>query len=90
MNPSGFSVDAHGSCSRRRIGPAPSYSLAIVISIPAIFVAEGPHELDGNRNINRNDSDPTVHAEAPALREEGAAIGNHRLEDCRLFATIEP
>jgi len=46
--------------------------------------------LNGNRNINRNDSDPTVHAEVLARREEGAAIGNHRLEDCRLFATIEP
>jgi tRNA(adenine34) deaminase len=88
MNPSGFSVDALGSCARRRIGPAPSSSLAIVISIPAIFVAEDHHELDWNRNIN--DSDSTAHAEVLALREEGAAIGKHRLEDCKLFATIEP
>jgi tRNA(adenine34) deaminase len=42
----------------------------------------------GNRNLS--DSDPTAHAEIIALREAGAALGNHRLEDCELFATIEP
>src|SRR5204862_179591 len=44
------------------------------------------------RGFNRNflDSDPTAHAEVVALREAGAAIGNHRLSDCELFATIEP
>jgi tRNA(adenine34) deaminase len=41
-----------------------------------------------NRNIG--DSDPTAHAEIVALREAGAAIGNHRLEECELFTTIEP
>ena len=32
----------------------------------------------------------TAHAEIVALREAGATVGNHRLEDCELFATIEP
>ncbi|MGA9980861.1 MAG: tRNA adenosine(34) deaminase TadA [Candidatus Sulfotelmatobacter sp.] len=41
-----------------------------------------------NRNIT--DSDPTAHAEVIALRDAGAAIGNHRLGDCDLFTTIEP
>jgi tRNA(adenine34) deaminase len=41
-----------------------------------------------NRNIA--DADPTAHAEVIALREAGAAIGNHRLERCELFVTIEP
>lgn len=41
-----------------------------------------------NRNIS--DTDPTAHAEIIALREAGAAVGNHRLGDCELFATIEP
>ncbi len=41
-----------------------------------------------NRNIS--DSDPTAHAEIIALREAGARVGNHRLEECELFATIEP
>jgi tRNA(adenine34) deaminase len=42
----------------------------------------------GNRNLT--DCDPTAHAEIIALREASAALGNHRLEDCELFATIEP
>ncbi len=42
----------------------------------------------GNRNLT--DCDPSAHAEIVALREAGAALGNHRLEDCELFATIEP
>ncbi len=41
-----------------------------------------------NRNISA--CDPTAHAEILALREAGATVGNHRLEDCDLFATIEP
>jgi tRNA(adenine34) deaminase len=41
-----------------------------------------------NRNIT--DADPAAHAEVIALREAGASVGNHRLEDCELFVTIEP
>lgn len=41
-----------------------------------------------NRNITG--FDPTAHAEMMALREAGAAVGNHRLGDCDLFVTIEP
>jgi tRNA(adenine34) deaminase len=42
----------------------------------------------GNRNIT--DRDPTAHAEIIALREAGTIIGNHRLIECELYATIEP
>ena len=41
-------------------------------------------------NQNITGCDPTGHAEVIALREAGAAVGNHRLEDCELFVTIEP
>ena len=41
-------------------------------------------------NQNITNSDPTAHAEIIALREAGATVGNHRLGDCELFATIEP
>ena len=41
-----------------------------------------------NRNIT--DADPTAHAEIVALRQAAAHLGNHRLGDCELFATIEP
>jgi tRNA(adenine34) deaminase len=59
------------------------------VPVGAIVVCNGRIVGRGwNRNIT--DSDPTAHAEIVALREAGAAIGNHRLEECDLFATIEP
>ena len=42
----------------------------------------------GNRNLT--DFDPTAHAEIVALRAAGQAVGNHRLEGCEMFVTIEP
>jgi tRNA(adenine34) deaminase len=59
------------------------------VPIGAVVVHDGKVVGRGwNRNIA--DSDPTAHAEIIALREAGAAVGNHRLSDCDLFATIEP
>lgn len=59
------------------------------VPVGAVVVHEG--KIIG-RGFNRNlgDSDPTAHAEVVALREAGAAIGNHRLPGCDLFVTIEP
>jgi len=59
------------------------------VPVGAVVVRNG--EIIG-RGWNRNiaDSDPTAHAEIVALREAGASVGNHRLEGCELFATIEP
>ncbi len=59
------------------------------VPVGAIVVCSGKIIGRGsNRNIG--DSDPTAHAEIVALREAGAALGNHRLEGCELFVTIEP
>ncbi len=41
-------------------------------------------------NRNLTDNDPTAHAEIVSLRDAGVNVGNHRLGDCELFATIEP
>jgi len=59
------------------------------VPVGAVVVYKG--QIVG-RGFNRNiaDHDPTAHAEIIALREAGATIGNHRLGDCDLFATIEP
>jgi tRNA(adenine34) deaminase len=59
------------------------------VPIGAVVVCDGRIVGRGwNRNIT--DSDPTAHAEVLALREAGAALGNYRLGECELFATIEP
>ena len=59
------------------------------VPVGAIVVIEGRVIGRGwNRNIA--DSDPAAHAEILALREAAATVGNHRLGDCDLFATIEP
>jgi len=59
------------------------------VPVGAIVVCNGKIVGRGwNRNLTQ--SDPTAHAEIVALREAGASIGNHRLEDCELFVTIEP
>ena len=59
------------------------------VPVGAIVVCDGRIVGRGwNRNIA--DSDPSAHAEVIALRQAGANIGNHRLGDSELFATIEP
>ena len=59
------------------------------VPVGAIVVCDG-RVVGRGWNRNLTDSDPTAHAEIVALREAGKAIGNHRLGDCELFATIEP
>jgi tRNA(adenine34) deaminase len=59
------------------------------VPVGAVVVCDGRIVGRGwNRNLT--DSDPTAHAEIVALRQAGAAVGNHRLGGCELFATIEP
>src|SRR5204862_3753907 len=59
------------------------------VPVGAIVVNAGKIVGRGwNRNLT--DVDPTANAEILALREAGARVGNHRLGDCELFATIEP
>lgn len=59
------------------------------VPVGAVIVLAGKIVGRGwNRNIS--DCDPTAHAEIVALREAGTTVGNHRLEDCDLFVTIEP
>jgi tRNA(adenine34) deaminase len=59
------------------------------VPVGAVVVSGGQIVGRGwNRNIA--DCDPSAHAEILALREAGAAVGNHRLGHCELFVTIEP
>lgn len=53
-------------------------------------VVHGGRVVARGWNRNLTDNDPTAHAEIVALREAGRQLGNYRLADCELFATIEP
>ena len=59
------------------------------VPVGAVVVCGG--QIVG-RGFNRNllDEDPTAHAEIVALRKAARKIGNHRLLQCELYATIEP
>jgi tRNA(adenine34) deaminase len=59
------------------------------VPVGAVVVCDG-RIVGHGWNLNISSSDPTAHAEVIALREAGATVGNHRLEDCELFVTIEP
>ena len=59
------------------------------VPVGAVVVCAG-RIIGRGWNRNLTNSDPTAHAEIVALREAGANLGNHRLGDCELFATIEP
>src|SRR5512133_1336387 len=59
------------------------------VPVGAVIVCDGKIVgRSGNRNLA--DNDPTGHAEILALRQAGAAVGNHRLLDCDIYVTIEP
>jgi tRNA(adenine34) deaminase len=59
------------------------------VPIGAVVVHENKIIGRGQNRVLR-DSDPTAHAEIVALREAGRALSNYRLEDCTLYATLEP
>ncbi len=59
------------------------------VPVGAVVVLDGK-AVGWGWNRNLADRDPTAHAEVVALRQAGAAVGNHRLGDCELFVTIEP
>jgi len=59
------------------------------VPVGAVVVCAG-RVVGRGWNRNLTDCYPTAHAEIVALREAGRNVGNHRLGDCELFATIEP
>jgi tRNA(adenine34) deaminase len=59
------------------------------VPVGAVIVRDG--EIVGvGHNRTLLESDPTAHAEVVALRQAAVRLGNHRLGDCVMFATIEP
>ena len=59
------------------------------VPVGAIVVRDGRIVGRGG-NAPIVESDPTAHAEIAALRDAARTLGNYRLPDCTLYATLEP
>jgi tRNA(adenine34) deaminase len=59
------------------------------VPIGAVVVRES-RMIGRGRNRRERLADPTHHAEIEALREAAREVGNWRLEDATLYATLEP
>ncbi len=59
------------------------------VPVGAIIVSDGEVLVRAQNRVLR-DSDPTAHAEVVALRAAGKTLGNHRLNGCTLYVTLEP
>lgn len=60
------------------------------VPVGACVVAGDGRLLAQAGNRTRLDCDPTAHAEIIALREAARVVGNYRLTDAVMYATIEP
>ena len=59
------------------------------VPVGALIVRDGAILGKGwNQNIGLND--PSAHAEIIAMREAGVKAGNHRLQGCTIYVTLEP
>lgn len=85
--PIAMSHDEHWM--RRALDEARAAERSGEVPVGAVVVRGG--ELIGaGQNRNLRDNDPSAHAEIVALRSAGLALGNHRLEHCEIYVTIEP
>ncbi|MDT8339917.1 MAG: tRNA adenosine(34) deaminase TadA [Longimicrobiales bacterium] len=59
------------------------------VPVGAVLVREGCLVAEGH-NRTFLDRDPTAHAESVVLRAAAHGQGDHRLEGCTLYVTLEP
>lgn len=60
------------------------------VPIAALVVSADGRLLSVGVNRSVVDHDPSAHAEVVALRAAAKALGNHRLDGCTLYVTLEP
>lgn len=68
---------------------ADAAELAGEVPVGAVVVRDGALVGEG-RNGPVAGHDPTAHAELVAVRDAAARLGNYRLNDCRVYVTLEP
>jgi tRNA(adenine34) deaminase len=74
---------------RAAIAEAQAAEASGEVPVGAVVVHDNQIIGRGQNRVLR-DNDPTAHAEIVALREAGLHLRNYRLEDCTLYATLEP
>jgi tRNA(adenine34) deaminase len=79
----------HEAFMREAVALAREAEAAGEVPVGAV-VAIGSEILGRGRNSAVGMHDPTAHAEMLALRAAAAAIGNYRLENATVYATLEP
>jgi len=79
----------HESYMRQALALAREAQAAGEAPVGAVVVVDGRVAGRG-RNAPVGTHDPTAHAEILALREAAGAIGNYRLEQATVYATLEP
>ncbi|MCX7555376.1 tRNA adenosine(34) deaminase TadA [Xanthomonadaceae bacterium JHOS43] len=60
------------------------------IPVGAVLVGRDGGLVATGSNRTIVEHDPSAHAEIVALRGAGRVLGNHRLEGCTLYVTLEP
>ena len=60
------------------------------VPVGCVIVGPDGSVIGRGRNRREESADATAHAEIEAIREACAALGGWRLEDCRLYVTLEP
>ena len=59
------------------------------VPVGAVVVRDGA-VIAARHNERELTGDPVAHAEVLALRDAAAAVGSWRLDECRLYVTLEP
>ncbi len=60
------------------------------VPVGAVIVDATGSVIGRGHNRRELDGDPTAHAEIVAIRKAAATRGHWRLDDCTLYATLEP
>lgn len=79
----------HDSYMREALALARAAQAEGEVPVGAVVVLDGT-VVGRGRNSPVRSNDPTAHAEMLALREAASAIGNYRLEQATVYATLEP
>jgi tRNA(adenine34) deaminase len=79
----------HDLFMREALGLARQAEAAGEVPVGAVVVVAG-QVVGRGANAPISTNDPTAHAEMLALRQAAQALGNYRLEEATMYATLEP